>query len=480
MKQSGQYEFRSEPMDHQRRAMRRAWNNPGFALFHEMGAGKTFTTINLISARWERDLIEAAIVFVPTPIKDVWVSEFAQWCPFDYELLVLESGLNKKLINHFVQEKTDHLKVFVVGIESLSQGGAFAHALSFVRTHKCMGVVDESSKIKNPTAKRTERIVLLGADCAYRLILTGTPLTQGYQDLYSQFSFIDPRIINCKSYTVFKARYCIEQQVPGQMAHVKRIIGYRDTDDLLNKISPFVDTVTKAECMDLPEKIYAPVRKVLPSKEQKKALQQLKDSFSAEIDEKLLTVDTILTRLTRYQQIIGGSFPYEDGKGYHTQPIPGTNPKLEELLNVIKESRPDTKVIIWARFRPEIEYISSALKKIYGDSSVLEFHGGIDAVDRRKVVEDFQSSGPSRFFISNQATGGYGITLTAATLVVYYSNTFSYEDRAQSEDRAHRKGQNNHVTYVDIEMDVIEDRMILNAVRNKRSVAEEVTRGLSR
>jgi SNF2 family DNA or RNA helicase len=201
-----------------------------------------------------------------------------------------------------------------------------------------------------------------------------------------------------------------------------------------------------------------------------------------------ISTETILERLTRFQQIIGGNFPYEDAvsldadsgkpqRAYRTTPIEGGNPKMEELLSLLSETDENTKVIVWCRFQPEIQQVKAALGEEYGEELVSEFSGA-NVKTRDAEAKEFQS-GNARFMVSNQSVGGMGQTWTAATLVVYYSNSFSYQDRVQSEDRAHRKGQHNKVTYVDLIMNHKYDRMISAALTKKGDVAQYVEENIT-
>lgn len=460
--------FKVPPMGHQLVALRRAHPAREFALFHEMGTGKTYTAINLAAARYRRGQIDALVVICPTPIKNVWELELEKFCPIDYSVWVFESGDQPK---NWIREKREELKVFIIGVESLSikKGQSMQKLEYFNRFHRFMCVVDESSRIKNYKASRTVNVVKIGGWADFRMILTGTPVTQGLQDLFGQFLFLNAKIIDCKNYFVFRNKYC----VMGGFQN-RQILGYQFKEDLLKRIEPYVDYVTKEECLDLPPKVYADPLVVQPSSEQKAVMKQLKEEYSAEDKDKAITVSTVLERVLRFQQVIGGTFPYEEDGEYHTQPISGKNPKIDTLLEYINDLPAAAKVIIWARFVPEIGYIRQALESEYGEQSVVTFYGATDSESRKQNVERFQEDPTCRFIVSNQTVGGYGQTWTAGTFVVYYSNTFSYEDRYQSEDRAHRKGQENHVTYQDIEMAVPQDRMILRAVRKKRDLAMEV------
>ena len=248
---------------------------------------------------------------------------------------------------------------------------------------------------------------------------------------------------------------------------------------LLDKIRPYVDYVTKEQCLDLKPKVMAEPLRVKPTDEQKHVMTQLRTEFSMEDRDKEITVSTVLERMLRYQQVIGGSFPFEEDGEYHVQPISGKNPKMEAMLEYIADIPKNAKVIVWARFVPEINYIIEALQDEYDPESVVSFYGKTTPEERKENSIAFQKNPKVRFIVSNQTVGGYGQTWTAATFVIYYSNTFSYEDRYQSEDRAHRKGQTNHVTYQDIEMDVPQDKMILKAIRKKRDLAEIVEEELT-
>lgn len=456
-------------MDHQTIAMRKAWSKTEFALFMEMGTGKTFTVIGLAGHRFNHEQIDAVLIICPTSIKAVWEWEVPKMSPVPSLVHVHGSGPSAdRGTIAFSELKCDQLKYLVVGVEGLSQGKVANHALNFAKTHNCLVVVDESSRIKNADASRTKKAIRMGDSADYRMILTGTPITQGIIDLYGQFRFLGQHIIGIRSFFVFRQAYCIMGGFQG-----KKVLGYQREDELMDKIAPYIYQVKKEECLDLPDKVYTQL-KVAPTKQQAEALKNLKDFFEHEQDGKILTAVTVLERMTRYQQILGGNFPFMDmdTEKYKTKPIEGKNPKLDALLDHLSGVASSIKVIIWARFRPEIELISKALREQYGEDSIIEYHGGISESNRKKAIIEFQDTGNSkRFFIANQQTAGMGITLTAATLAYYYSNSFSLEDRMQSEDRCHRKGQTHKVTYVDIWCTDPADMMIGKALIQKKDLA---------
>jgi len=336
-----------------------------------------------------------------------------------------------------------------------------------------MTTVDEASRIKNYRTQRSQNVYRVGGWSDYRLILTGTPVTQGLQDLYGEFRFLNDQIVDCKNYTVFKNKYCVMGGFKG-----KTILGYQFQEDLYEKLKPYVDYVTKEQCLDLPEKITPPCIMVKPTENQARVMKQLKNEYAMQDGDHEIEVSTVLERMMRYQQVIGGTFPYEETGEYKTKAIPGGNPKLDAMMEWIGDLPDTAKVIIWARFRPEIRYIVEVLENEYGEETISQFHGG-NVETRNEEAKTFKSEPHRRFMVSNQSVGGYGQTWVAATFVYYYSNSFSYEDRRQSEDRAHRKGQVNHVTYQDCEMNVPQDKMILKAIRRKHDLAMEVEEALS-
>lgn len=475
------FPYKNPPSEFQRTAMVQALKRPCYALFHAMGAGKTYSTINVLAARSVANnpemRIDRAVIICPSAIKSVWATEFEKHSPFPYSIHAYKSGGDSDYVR-WLKNGEPGLKVLTIGVEALSQGKAFDIAMAFIQgASAAMMVCDESSRIKNHSATRTKKAYKLAHACKFRMILTGTPITQGIQDLYSQFYFLDPDIIGLKSYVLFRNMYC----VMGGFQN-RSIIAYQNMDNLIKRLQPWCDIVTKEEALpQLPPKIYADPILVSPTSEQKSAMKQLQDQFVAQMSGDTLTVSTVMDRLTRYQQICGGFYPFDDTEsgGYRIRRIEGRNPKLEVLLEYCESVHESgQKAIIWARFRPELEMIAEELRKVYGDRSALEFHGGVDEDTRAANTKDFENDPECRFMVANATVGGMGQTWISATNTFYYSNTFSYEDRMQSEDRNHRRGQHNSVVYRDITMNVKADKMIMQAIRRKHDLAMEVKDGL--
>jgi SNF2 family DNA or RNA helicase len=247
----------------------------------------------------------------------------------------------------------------------------------------------------------------------------------------------------------------------------KKIVGYRKLDELKEKLDKFAYRITKEECLDLPPKVFVK-REVELTKEQRKAYDEMSSLALALFDKGMTTTVNALTQIMRLHQIACGHSKLDDGTEIS---IPSK--RMDELLSVVEET--SDKVIIWANYRHDIEAIKLALAKEYGMNAVGTYYGDTDDEERRRVVREFQDPDSElRFFVGNPRTGGYGLTLTAANTVVYYSNSFDLEVRLQSEDRAHRIGQTKSVTYVDLMVPGTVDEKIVKALRSKIDIANEV------
>jgi SNF2 family DNA or RNA helicase len=461
------YPFKTAPMGHQLEAYRKAYNQDQFALFFEQGLGKTKTSIDIVSMWYMDGLIDSVIVVCPVSIRQVWEREFETHCFVDHGLRLMNT-------QGAIQWGKDALKVLVVGVESLSQGKTFDMTKTILHSLGPLAmIVVESSRVKNHKAIRTERTIELSSGCAKRLILTGTPVTQGIQDLYSQFQVLNPETLALKSFYAFRNRYCVEEQVRGAPHGVKKVVGYRNVDELLSLIEPWSLRKEKQDCLDLPEKTFQ-VRTVSLTPEQRKVYASMKKNMVAKIEKEggdhILQAKMILEVYLRLQQIAGGFYPElnDEGKVIAVHPIPGGNPKLAELISFMDEiPRP---VVIMCRFRTELEAITGELSK---SRRVVQFHGGLDEHEKKESVSSFMD-GRADVFIATLQSASYGLTLTKGSMMVYYSMGFSLEEFLQSQDRIHRIGQTLPCTYVSIAAANSVDQEVVEALLSKKSVADFV------
>lgn len=462
--------FKTDPMRHQMDALQYMYPLRVGALFAEMGTGKTKIAIDLAAARWLDGYIANLLVICPSAIKDTWVREINKHGPHDTDIHMVEAGKTKQTKTWIQTPCNNVMRVMIVGVEALSTKNAPTLARAFCRNDDTMVVLDESSKIKNFKAIRTDTAIDIGGYAEYRLIMTGTEITQGIHDLYAQFRFLDWQIIGMKTFYSFRNRYCVMGGFED-----RAIIGYDNVPELMKLVAPYTYHILKKDVMDLPPKTYE-TRHIEPTSTQRKLLRELKSTMHTEMEGKKLTVQMALEFMTRAHQIAGGHYPYKDEDGnQQIETIQGKNPKLTELLDLIPELG-SNKAIIWCRFVPEVLMIRDALAKEYGPQAVETFYGATE--NRGQVEQRFQADPNLRFLVANR-TASMGLTLTAATYAIYYSNSFSYEDRVQSEDRIHRKGQTENTTYIDLALDLPIERLILKALRSKTEMAEFVRTSLA-
>jgi SNF2 family DNA or RNA helicase len=296
--------------------------------------------------------------------------------------------------------------------------------------------------------------------------MTGSPVTKNPLDLFSQCYFLDPFHLDHDSYYSFRMRYAIMKTANIAGRQIQLVNGFKNLGELSEKLQPFSYRVLKEDCLDLPDKIFIK-RQITLTKQQRKLYDQMKQEALAILNGKQSTTVNTLTQLMRLHQITCGHFTDDNGG---TQPI--ENNRIKELLSVLEDI--EGKAIIWAHYQYDIKNIIKEIEKVYGPGSVVDYYGLTPKDERQPNITKFQGDPKCRFFVGTPATGGYGITLTAANTVIYYSNGYDLEKRLQSEDRAHRIGQKKPVTYVDINAEDTVDEKIVKALRKKIDIASEV------
>ena len=468
------YKFKTKPYEHQLEALEKSWAQETYALFMEMGTGKSKVLVDNIAMLYDRGAIRGALIVAPKGVYKNWDQiEFPTHLPehVEHTKVLWEPNITKKKqveLDTLFDGKED-LKILIMNVEAFSttKGLDFAERFLNIFLGRALFGIDESTTIKTPTAKRTKNILKIGNLAKYRRILTGSPVTKSPLDLYSQCEFLDPYHLGHQSYYSFRARYAnmIDRNFGGRRVQI--VGSYRRLPELTAKLEKFSYRVLKEDCLDLPPKVFTK-RIVELTDEQKKVYAQMKRMAIAELDGKVMSTVNVMTQLMRLHQVTCGHFKADDQT---VKPV--KNNRITALLELLEET--DGKVIIWANYREDIKNIVQSLKKAYGEASTVEYHGGVDSTLRQDNIAQFQQkNGPTRYFVGNAQTGGYGITLTAANTVVYYSNSYDLEKRLQSEDRAHRIGQTGSVTYVDFIAENTIDERIVKALRRKINLANEI------
>ena len=466
------YKFKTKPFAHQLKALEMSWDKKVFAYFMEMGTGKSKVLIDNMSILYDKGHINGALIIAPKGVYKNWFdSEIPTHMPTHIEktMVLWESSAGKskeKELDTLFKSSFD-LHILIMNVEALSTKKGKQFAEKFLSCHKTLMAIDESTTIKNPGAIRTKTIIDLGRNTKYKRILTGSPVTKSPLDLFTQCAFLDPWLLDHQSYYSFKTRYAITKQINVSGRMVQIVVGYRNLGELSDKLKPFSHRVLKDDCLDLPPKTYMK-RTIQLSEEQSKVYKQMKEIALATLNGKMTTTHNVITQLMRLHQITCGHFKSDDGT---TQTLKSN--RLDELMDVLSEM--EGKAVIWAHYRYDIEVIVEAIKKEYGDKSVVTYYGDTSTDDRQKAIKLIQDpKSEVRFIVGTPQTGGYGITLTGASTMIYYSNGYDLEKRQQSEARIDRIGQEKPMTYIDIIAEGTVDEKIVKALRTKVNIATEV------
>ena len=465
------YKFKLKPYAHQLTALEKSWNRDTFAYFMEMCTGKTKVLIDNLAMLYDKGKVDGALIVAPKGVVGTWYNqELPAHLPNHIENVTVlwQSNINKKQqdkLDNLV--KTGHeLHIIIMNVEAFSTTKGLNFAKKFLRSHKSLMAIDESTTIKNPKAKRTKNILSLASLAKYRRVMTGSPVTKNPLDLYTQCQFLDIHHLGHESYYSFRNRYALMKSANISGRSINLVVGYQNLTELSDKLKPFSYRVLKDDCIDLPDKVYMK-REIQLTDEQKKLYKQMRQEALATLNGKTVTTMTALTQLMRLHQITCGHFSADDGSIQEIK-----NNRLSELLDVLDEI--EGKAIIWAHYQHDVRNIFKLLEDKYGPGSVVHYYGKTLPEQRDYAIKNFKDNDKVRFFVGTPQTGGYGITLVQANTVIYYSNGYDLEKRMQSEDRAHRIGQKKKVTYVDIIAEDTVDTKIVKSLRKKIDIASKV------
>ena len=486
------------PFAHQLRLWREEREARGRCTFWEQGTGKTKFVIDQIMWLRMHGLLDGVIVVAPNGVhRNFIVEEWRKhWVPAAGRCDCLWFQATKAGSLRY-QEEVDRLlasdfPVFAMSYDSLLQDdrkhssgrelpGGRTIAGTLLRSRRIMMVFDEAGRVKNPSAKRTRLALKAAQLAAYVRVLNGTPVSNSPFDVYTQVMLADPdfwkrRGINshdgfCTQYGQWSTGYAPS---PHGARKFPKLDSYRNLDDLQKALSEIGSRVLKEDVLDLPPKLYT--RRVFDlSPAQRRIYEQLRQDSIAWLDGtegsgSKVSATLAIVRMGRLQQITCGYVPVDGEEPSDPVDIDPENPRIALLLELAEDI--PHKAIVWARYRADIDRIMAAFEK--AGLSAVRYDGSCDDEQRGEAIERFQR-GDARFFVANPAAAATGLTLHAARTVIYYSNSFSLDQRLQSEDRAHRIGQEHPVNYIDIVAAETVDEHVQRVLRSKIDVAGVVT-----
>lgn len=475
------YGFKRPPRPKQMEALEKTYGLHAVALFMDMRTGKTKVAIDWACAMRIEGKIDRVLLICPLGLRKNWKREFIKDAPIPIDAFLLDASKPKDF-ERWVTTPHD-FKWLLVGVESLSAGKAIEFCKRFALTStRLLAAVDESSKIKNHSATCAENAVSLARMSEARMIMTGTPLAKNPLDLYMQYEFLDPDIIGLGDYYSFRARYA---EMGGY--ENREVIGYNNLDELIELVSPYTFQVRQHEVFDSSKTRV--LREVQMSTEQRRLYKELKTKSRLGLlgSDLELVVQNVLEKTLRLQEIAGGFVSYQ-----HTEeelaklrevwgpakklprtyrvPIPGKNPKIQEVLNCAEEYEGPT--IIWCAFKDEIYAVCAALREKYGKDQVVELHGDIGEEQRDINVYELFQKRKARFCVGNAATGGMGLTMDVADNIFYFSNTHNFINREQSEERGTAEGKNTLIVDICCESSV--DGLIVASNEEKKDLSEYI------
>ena len=481
MKDISNYPHVIEPFRHQKHHIENHVEKTAWGLLWEQGTAKTKPIVDTAAILYMDGKIDGLLVVAPPGVERNWnTDEIPKHLPpeiaLDVRVQVFKTAkkatqAHKRDMNSLFTHKG--LAVLLISYNAFMTKEGKALVWKFLKEKSCLYVLDESHNIKTPKAKRTISMLASAKYAKYRRILTGTPVAIGPFDLYAQIKFLDEWFWKNKSihgaveFRNFFGRWLTRaehQQLHGYDPGYDQLIEYQNIDKLYEWLSEISDRYLKDQVLDLPPKLYQK-RYFEMSKKQWAAHNQLKEELMLEIGDHIITAELPIVAQLRYQQIACNYVPVGEDEPVHM--FSNKNPRMTAMEQI----RDDTHHpgIIWARFRHDIDQIMDLL-----GSNAVRYDGSLDddQAERNKLA--FQK-GDVQWFVGNAQKGGSGLTLTQAKTMVYYSNSFRYIDRVQSEDRAHRGGMDKHpVNYIDIMSDSPIDEHIVKNLRNKKNVASDI------
>lgn len=467
---------------HQRETAAKASTLPGYALFFEQGTGKTATAITVLRHKcYEAKRVLRTLIICPPVVRRSWQRELAAHSTIKKELVHVLDGAGKKRKETFEQQAFDNAfgplhampraGIFITNYESLAMLDLF-RLLKTWRPEVL--ILDESQRVKDFKAKRTKLAIELSDVAQYKLILTGTPILNSAMDIWSQFRILDGGQTFDKNFYAFRARYFIDKNagmpsfkkfpkwepLPGLEPHFNRLIYAKAT------------RVLKKDCLDLPPLVKQRVEVEL-SEDQARMYKDMRDDYIAYLGDKACVASIALTKGLRLQQMVSGFWVDEEDEKPHAFK---KNPRLAALKELLEDIAPTSKVIVWASFRHNYDDLLGVCADL-GLHSV-SLYGGMTDKARQEGIDSFQTDSKVRVMIANPAAGGVGVTLTAASYMIYYSRSFSLEHDLQSEARCHRGGSEIHdkITRIDITAPGTIDEVILDALSRKENLANNILR----
>ena len=466
------------PYAHQWEVYQRTRDTANYALWHDQGLGKTVVCIATIAHLYRTGKIDAVLVIAPGGVESNWVfDEIPKHMPDISHRVFFWSSPKTKTKKHDKDYATfrdySGLQILCMSYNAMMTDRGGAATKKLMDENHTLYILDEATRIKTPGAKTTKRIMASAKHAAYRRLLNGTPVEDSPFAAYTQCKWVDPTCWEqhgINHFQHFKNRYGIFQSLQTRDGrNYENLVAYQNLEEITAMLRQVGQRLLKEDVLDLPPKVYQ-MRRFDLSPKARKAYRYLQEEFTLELDGgDQLDAELAIVRMTRFQQITSGYLPRGEDDA-EMVPIEPTNPRISLLKEIITDV--PGKAIIWCKYNADMDAITAMLDGI--KETYVTYDGRTTADSRREAKSKFQD-GDARFFVAKPQAAGRGLTLTAATTVIYYNVTFSSDLRKQSEDRAHRIGQEHTVVYIDLVANDTIDEHILATLRSKQETSAIVT-----
>jgi len=476
--------IKSTPYRHQWDCFNLSKDRKVFGIFSEMGTGKSLMCLMTAAHLYLTGKIKRLLIVAPKGCYRSWTdSEIPAHLSEDlpYKLAYWSSYSTKEDKRQLaaLEAPGEALRILVVNVEACNSERTVDFIVDSMKKQPTMMVVDESTVIKNPQAKRTKILINVGKFAEYRRICSGSPIPNGAVDLYTQTEFLQKNLLGFTNFYAFRNRFAVMQDQRLGNQSFKRIVGYRDMDALRTLMSKFSFIIKKQDCLELPPKVYQTVDVQMGPHQARAYNEMLQDAYVQLGDGSRVTAQMVMTQLVRLHQIACGFLKPDF---MDEVPFGEPNDRVETLLSMLEQA--PGKCIIWATYRYNIRQIVDAIGKRFGEESVVDFYGATSDDDRKYAKQAFQDpDSPVKYIVSNPASGKFGNNWTLGTTVIYFSNSYDLEFREQSEDRAHRIGQEGaihapgedpSVLYIDLVVKGTVDERIVKVLKAKKKLSDEV------
>lgn len=469
-------EFKTRPYQHQLDAWSLSKDREYYALFMDLGTGKSKVLLDTAAYLKLENKIDAQVIVVPKGVQTAWVEEQVPThlaCEDNFTAYWSASPRSEErdALKEIMDAPGKHMRTLIMNCEGLTSMDAKASEYlgEFLKKRRCLLAIDESTTVKSGAAHRTKVLTRMAKFAPYRRIMSGNPIPNGPMDLYSQTEFLKKGLLGFSSFYGYRNRFAVMHDMRFGNRAFKKIVGYRDEQELQLMMRKFAFVIRKQDCLDLPEKIYQTIDVEMPA-DQAKCYNQMRQEAFIQLESGAVSgADQVMVQLMRLHQIACGFLTTDRG----IVEFEGPNPRIAAMLEQIEQA--PGKVIIWCSYRRNIEQVIAALSEKYGRSTVATFYGDTSKDDRGSATRLFQDPASGvRFMVANPQAGKFGNTWTRGTTVIYYSNDYNLENRQQSEDRSHRIGQTQSVVYIDLRVKNTVDDRILKVLKAKKTLTDQI------